>query len=148
MSRIILIGENDTISIFEEATQTETLIRQIQNGLWKPPAFGFPGPYCAIQKGNTLVVTTAPKKAAAQKQLPFSAKEMSTLQGLASGLTDDQIAVSTGIHTRTVRLYVARLKKRLGALTREHLVAKAGGMGLYDLSLIAGENNSSEISAE
>jgi DNA-binding CsgD family transcriptional regulator len=146
LSRIVLIGEDDTISIFEETIQTEALIKRIHSGLWEPPVFTYHGPYLTIKKGNTLVVTTAPQDAAVSRHLSFSAMEMNILQGLATGLTDEQIAVTTCIKPRTVRFYITRLKKRLGAITREHLVAKAGGMGLFDFSLVTGEDVISTIS--
>jgi len=145
LSRIVLIGEDASISIFEENIQTEALVKRIQNGLWEPPVFTYPGPYQTIQKGSTLVVTNAPRNEVISKHQSFSAMDMNILQGLATGLTDEQIAVASGIRPRTVRFYITRLKKRLGAITREHLVAKAGCMGLFDFSLVTGEDVISTI---
>jgi DNA-binding CsgD family transcriptional regulator len=53
---------------------------------------------------------------------------------------DEQLAVNCNIKPRTVRFYISRLKNRLNALTREHLVAKAGLLGLYDSTTIGLDN--------
>lgn len=140
MSRVVLIGEDEAIGIFEENLQTEVLIQRIQNGLWAPPAFSFHGPFHTVKNGNTVVVTTRPKNMPLSKKVSFTTKEMDILCGLATGLTDDQIAAISGIKPRTVRFYITRLKKRLSAITREHLVAKASLLGLFDPAVI-GSNN-------
>jgi DNA-binding CsgD family transcriptional regulator len=140
LSRVVLIGENDTIGIFEEASHAETLIQRIQNGLWEPPALKFHGPFYTIKNGNTVVVTTLPQNTSSPKKLSLTPKEMNLLCGLATGLTDDQIAATSAIRPRTVRFYITRLKKRLGAITREHLVAKASLFGLFDPTIIGSDN--------
>ena len=140
MSRVVLIGENEAIGIFEEDLQTEALIQRIQNGLWTPPAFTLHGPFHTVKNGNTVVVTARPKNMPLLKKMSFTTKEMDILCGLATGLTDDQIAVTCGIKPRTVRFYITRLKKRLSAITREHLVAKASLLGLFDQTIIGSDN--------
>ena len=140
MSRVVLIGEDEAIGIFEEDPQTEVLIQRIQNGLWTPPAFTLHGPFHTVKNGNTVVVTTRPKNMPLLKKMSFTTKEMDILCGLASGLTDDQIAATSGIKPRTVRFYITRLKKRLGAVTREHMVAKASLLGLFNPAIIGSDN--------
>jgi DNA-binding CsgD family transcriptional regulator len=92
--------------------------------------FSSHGPYHAVQEGNTLVVTTFPRTEKIRNQVILTARDDNILQGLATGLTDNRIADSLGIKPRTVRFYIDLLKIRLGALNREHLVAKAGGFGI------------------
>jgi DNA-binding CsgD family transcriptional regulator len=140
LPKIILIDAHDSVRIFDEGVQADVLVQQIRNGLWKPPEFSSHGPYHAVQEGNTLVVTTLPRAENCRNQVILTARDVDILQGLATGLTDNRIADTLGIKPRTVRFYIDRLKTRLGALTREHLVAKAGGLGLLDLSTNAEVN--------
>lgn len=140
MSQIVFIGENNAIIVMHEAIQTEVLIQRIQMGLWEPPFQAHRGPFHAIQKGETIVVVPAQQNESLQKRMGFTSTEVHVLQGLASGMGDEQLAVNCNIKPRTVRFYISRLKNRLNALTREHLVAKAGLLGLYDSTTIGLDN--------
>ena len=126
--------------IFDEACKIDVLIQRIQMGLWKPPNYSAHGPFQTLKEGETLVETPAKPDEKLCKRLNFSPTESRILQGLASGLNEEQLAVICNIKPRTVRFYIARLKTCLHALTKEHLVAKAGFLGLYDSSSIGLEN--------
>ena len=66
--------------------------------------------------------------------------EIRIIQGMAAGMSDDQLAISCGIKPRTIRLYVAKLKDRFHANTREHLIAKVGILGMYDSAIVGLKN--------
>lgn len=136
MSHVVFIGENNAIIVLHETTQTEVLIQRIHMGLWQPPFQAHHGPFQAIQKGETVIVTPMQQNETLHRRMSLTQTECSILQGLASGMNDEQLGIMCDIKPRTVRCYVSRLKDRLHALTREHLVAKAGLLGLYDSSIV------------
>ncbi len=136
LPKIILIDEHNSVGIFEEDLQADALIQRIRNGIWKPPVFSLPRQYQATQEGNTLVVSSDRNNVPIQIHLAITERDVEILRGLATGLTDSQIARIHGIKTRTVRFYIARLRRRFDAITREHLIAKAGGLGIIDLARI------------
>jgi DNA-binding CsgD family transcriptional regulator len=140
LSHVVYIGENNAIIVLHESTQTEILIQRIQMGLWEPPFQVHRGPFQAIRKGETLIVTPIQQNEPLHRRMCFTQTEARILRGLASGMSDEQLAMVCDIKPRTVRFYVSRLKDRLQAHTREHLVAKAGMLGLYDSSTVGLDN--------
>ena len=140
MSHVVFIGENNAIIVSHEATQAEVLIQRIQTGVWEPPFQAHRGPFQTIRKGETLIVIPAQQDEPLHRRMSFTPTERRILQGLASGMNDEQLAILCNIKPRTVRFYVSRLKDRLHARTREHLVAKAGLLGLYDSSIVGLDN--------
>lgn len=140
LSHVVFIGENNAIIVLHETTQTEVLIQRIRMGVWQPPFQAHHGPFQTIQKGETLIVTPMQQNETIHRRMIFTQTECRILQGLASGMNDEQLAFVCDIKPRTVRCYVSRLKDRLHAHTREHLVAKAGMLGLYDSSIVGLDN--------
>jgi DNA-binding CsgD family transcriptional regulator len=133
LPKIILVDEQDTIGVFELNLYADTLIHQLQNGTWKPPIFPLHDQNQSRQEGSKWLIRLETKTFSSQLNCAITEREMDILQGLATGLTDGQIAKAQGIKPRTVRFYIARLKGRFGAITREHLIAKAGKLGLFNL---------------
>ena len=119
-----------------EAVRTEILVQQIQMGLWKPPFQVQRGPFRTIRLDETLVVYTMTENEPLLRRMNFAPMEVRIIQGMAAGMSDDQLAISCGIKPRTVRFYVSKLKARLNANTREHLIAKVGVLGLYDETIV------------
>jgi DNA-binding CsgD family transcriptional regulator len=140
LSNVVFIAENNIVIVSEESTRTEVLIQRIHMGLWEPPFKAHRGPFQAIQKGETLIVTPVQQNVKLNRRMSLTQTEGRILQGLASGMNDEQLGILCGIKPRTVRCYVSRLKDRMHALTREHLVAKAGLLGLYDSSVLGIDN--------
>lgn len=140
LSQIVFIGENDSVLIMHDSSQTDVILQRIRTGMWQPPSLDIRGPFEAVQKGETVIVSTRNAKETLHMRMILTATEARIIHGLAAGLTDDQIAHSVQISPRTVRFYISRLKNRLNATTREHLVAKAGLLGLYDGTSIGLEN--------
>lgn len=136
MSRIILFGENGSIAIFEETAPAEILKRRIQHGYWQPPEIRNSGTFRVEQKGDTLLVLPALSKRETQYAEMVTSTDSRILLGIAAGYSDEQIGSNLGISPRTVRFHVDRLKKRLDAVNREHLIAKASMLGLCDFSQI------------
>ncbi len=136
MTRIIFIGDQNAILIFEDETPIDALIRKIKSGLWHPP-FPVDHEQCQVsQHENTLFIMKKQKCEKAKLQINISDVEINVVHGLATGLTDSQIASENRIKPRTVQSHVDRMKIRLGAFSREHLVAKAAAMGLLDLESV------------
>ena len=67
----------------------------------------------------------------------LSAAERITLQGLAEGMTQDEIAVRDGISRETVKKRVEKARKTLGAVNATQAVAIATMRGLISLRGIA-----------
>ncbi|MCB2210203.1 helix-turn-helix transcriptional regulator [bacterium] len=60
----------------------------------------------------------------------LSPREQQVLVLLGEGLTTAQIAIRLSLSTRTIRGYVAHMKKRLSAQNIQQLVARAVALGL------------------
>jgi DNA-binding NarL/FixJ family response regulator len=136
LTRIIFIGDQNAILIFEEETPIDSIILKIKNGFWHPPFLANHEQYQVSQHENTLFITKKQNCEKAKWHTHISEVEINVVYGLATGLTDPQIATENGIKPRTVQSHVDRMKLRLGAASREHLVAKAAAMGLFDLESI------------
>lgn len=74
---------------------------------------------------------TFEKNEAAIRSLGISAREYETLELLAEGLSNKEIARKLGVSPNTVKTHLARLYEKLGAARRTEAVGKA-----RDLSLI------------
>jgi DNA-binding NarL/FixJ family response regulator len=140
LCHVVFIAENNAIIVLHETIQPEVLIQRIQTGFWEPPFKAHRGPFQAFQKGDTLIVSPMQQNETIHRRMSFTTTEARILQGLACGMSDEQLGVVCNIKPRTVRCYVSRLKDRLHARTREHLVAKAGLLGLYDSSIVGLDN--------
>jgi DNA-binding CsgD family transcriptional regulator len=62
--------------------------------------------------------------------LHLSPRELQVLNHLASGLTGQQISRRLGISTSTVETYLNRVRTKLDAPTRAHLIRAAIQLGL------------------
>ena len=60
----------------------------------------------------------------------LSGNEARTLQLLAAGISDTEIAADLGVAERSVLFFVQSAKKKLGCRTRAHLIAEAMRSGL------------------
>lgn len=60
----------------------------------------------------------------------LSLRELQVLQALADGLRQKEIALRLGIQPRTVRDYLAGLRRKLGARTTQQLTGRAAALGL------------------
>ena len=135
MPQIVFI-DNNIAALTYETIRTEILVQQIQMGLWKPPLQVQRGPFRTIRLDETLVVYTITETEPLLRRMNFAPMEVRIIQGMAAGMSDDQLAISCGIKPRTVRFYVSKLKARLNANTREHLIAKVGVLGLFDETIV------------
>jgi len=81
---------------------------------------------------SDVVVITGGEPDPTQKQVPqFSRREHEILILLGEGLTTAQIAFKLKLSQRTIRGYVAKMKKRLKAQNIQQLVARAVALGLF-----------------
>jgi DNA-binding NarL/FixJ family response regulator len=74
-------------------------------------------------------LTGQPAAAEAPDAGALSARQREVLAGLASGMTNQQIAACIGLSSETVKWHVRALCKRLGARNRTEVVARAGRAG-------------------
>ncbi len=135
MPRVILFGESDSITLFNETGSPDAIIRSIQSGLWQPKLPDLTGAYQAISTGDTIIVIRRPSETNKKGNIHLSPHEQIVLQGLADGLGDQQIALVHGMKLRMVRHFVTKLKEKLKSATREQLVAQAVSLGLIDVRL-------------
>jgi DNA-binding CsgD family transcriptional regulator len=128
MTRLLFIPNPNILLWLEEAEPPDQLVESVLRGTWQPPA-----PYTSLagkldaywQEG--LVIATAvplnPRPAESRPRINRRSREI--LKGLLDGLTTNQIALQLGVQPRTVLYYIAKLKKRFGAVTRAELIGKA-----------------------
>ncbi len=74
--------------------------------------------------------TSFEKNEAAIKSLGVSAREYETLEHLAAGLSNKEIARKLGVSPNTVKTHLARLYEKLGAARRTEAVGKARALSL------------------
>ena len=70
------------------------------------------------------------KNEAAIKSLGVSPREFETLELLAAGLSNKEIARKLGVSPNTVKTHLARLYEKLGAARRTEAVGKARSLSL------------------
>ena len=70
------------------------------------------------------------KNDAAIRSLGISAREFETLELLANGLSNKEIARELGVSPNTVKTHLARLYEKLGAARRTEAVGKARDLAL------------------
>ena len=95
-------------------------------GAYRFPLMLQPGPVLAVQHGDLVLATRPPSSP--RLDVHVTRREREVLCMLAEGR-------SLQIRPRTVTGHVTHLKDRLGAGSREQLVARAIALGLYHPSL-------------
>ena len=96
-------------------------------------SFGTGVVICALQalrRGQTYQDPRIRERLDDSVTVQLNGRERQVLQGLARGLSNKQIAQNAEIATTTVRDYVSRLCRRLGASNRTQVVTRAIAMGL------------------
>jgi DNA-binding CsgD family transcriptional regulator len=68
------------------------------------------------------------------RSCPLSNREVQCIEGLASGLSNSDIAKQLQISVPTVALHLSNARHKLGAKTREQAVAFAVARGLINLN--------------
>lgn len=63
----------------------------------------------------------------------LSPRELECLKWLASGQRNDRIADRMGVTRPTAEMHLANARRKLGAATREHALARALMLGLIDV---------------
>jgi DNA-binding NarL/FixJ family response regulator len=135
MSRVIIFGESDSMTLIHEKGSPDAIIRSIQSGLWQPKLPDLNGPFQAVHHGDTIIVTRKPVEMNRKANIRLSPHEQVVLQGLADGLVDQQIALVNGMKLRMVRFFVTKVKEKLKSTTREQVVAQAVSLGLIEVQV-------------
>jgi DNA-binding CsgD family transcriptional regulator len=116
--------------VFEVDHPPEQIVKTINRGRWEDVLPDARGPLYARRQGDVVVVTHgAPEVIDALPHL--SPREHQVLVLLGEGLTTAQIAVRLHLSPRTIRGYVANMKKSLSAQNIQQLVARAVALGLF-----------------
>ena len=84
----------------------------------------------ALRRGRNYVDPRLSERLNATAAVQLNGREQQVLQGLGRGLSNKQIAQEAEIATTTVRDYVSRLCRRLGAANRTQVVSRAIALGL------------------
>ena len=84
----------------------------------------------ALRRGQTYVDPRLSERLHETAAVQLNGRERQVLQGLARGLSNNQIAEEAEIASTTVRDYVSRLCRRLGAANRTQVVSRAIALGL------------------
>ena len=130
MTRVLIFREPDAFGVLEVGLPPDEVVSAVNRGHWQGFLPDEPGPFYARRQGDVVVVThQAPVETSDSPRL--SRREQEVLVLLGDGLTTAQIAVQLGLHPRTIRGYVANMKKRLGAQNIQQLVARAVALGLF-----------------
>lgn len=130
MARVLIFKEPDAFGVLEVDAPPEQIVRAVNQGRWEVYLPEESGPLFARQQGSVVVITHG--SPLAQGPLPrLSPREQEVLVLLGDGLTTAQIAIRLGLRPRTIRGYVANMKKRLEAQNIQQLVARAVALGLF-----------------
>lgn len=84
----------------------------------------------ALRRGLTYVDPRVSERLHDSAAVQLNGREQQVLHGLARGLSNKQIAEEAEIASTTVRDYVSRLCRRLGAANRTQVVGRAIALGL------------------
>jgi DNA-binding CsgD family transcriptional regulator len=119
--------------IWDDVLPASSVVSAINVGAYRFPMTPQPGPVFAVQHGD-LVIATRPVSSP-RPEVHLSRREREVLSMLAEGRSLQQIGYLLHIRPRTVTGHLTHLKDRLGAGSREQLVARAIALGLYRPSL-------------
>ncbi len=140
MTRLVLFPDEKTQLTLEIAMPPAELERQINHGIWQPPAAQESllidaAALLAVRLG-TATVLAFPRRLQSSGALgtpaglTLSPRQFEILQHLADGLSVKQIGRLLGISERTVFLHTAGLRQKLHALTTAEALSLAAGLGL------------------
>ena len=118
--------------IWDDDLPAPSLVSAINVGAYRFPLMPQPGPVYAVQYDDMVLVT---RPASNHPEVHLNPREREVLTLLAEGHSLQQISYRLKVQPRTVNTYMARLKARLSAGTREQVVARAVALGLYHPSL-------------
>jgi DNA-binding CsgD family transcriptional regulator len=118
--------------LWDDDLPASSLVSAINIGAYRFPLLPQPGPVYAVQYGDMVLVT---RPAPGHPAVNLTPREREVLTMLAEGLSLQQISYRLNVKLRTVHIYLARLRERLNAGTREQVVARAVALGLYRPSL-------------
>lgn len=92
----------------------------------------------ALDEGRPVFCFKCPHPQRGELAARLSPREAQSLTMAAHGLTDREIARRLGLMPRTVRVYLARARDKLGAVNTTHAVflATLAGLILFDSFLV------------
>ena len=130
MTRVLIIKDPEGFGVFDVDAPPDEIVRAINQGRTEVYFPDLYGRLYARQQADVVVITgEKPDQAHPLPQL--SQREYEVLALLGEGLTTAQIAFKLKLSQRTIRGYVAKMKKRLKAQNIQQLVARAVALGLF-----------------
>ena len=140
MARLLFLPDDRNLLLLDIPGPAETLLKQVQNGLWQPPApydVYLQSSHCSLQCvmcGNLVIVqverSMPVETLEAIDQMRLPERDRLILQYLSDGLKTREIAARMGISSRTVSSHLASLKARFGVRTVAQTVGRAAALGL------------------
>jgi DNA-binding CsgD family transcriptional regulator len=119
--------------VWDDVLPASSIVSAINVGAYRFPLMPQPGPVFAVQHGDLVLATRPPSSP--RPDVHITRREREVLCMLAEGRSLQQIGYLLHIKPRTVTGHITHLKERLGAGSREQLVARAIALGLYRPSL-------------
>ena len=129
MTRVLIIKDPEEFGVFDIDALPEEIVRTVNQGRTEVYFPDLHGRLFARQQAEVVVITG--EKPELPSSLPkLSQREYEVLALLGEGLTTAQIALELKLSQRTIRGYVAKMKKHLKAQNIQQLLAKAVALGL------------------
>lgn len=130
MTRVLILKDSEGFGVFDVDAPVDKIIKAVNQGkadIYLPDLGG-----CLFARRQADVVVITKEEGELSRVLPqFSRREHEILVLLGEGLTTAQIAYQLKLSQRTIRGYVAKMKKRLDAQNIQQLVARAVALGLF-----------------
>lgn len=150
MAHLLIIQGGGAVSVIADPRPAVELAGLINAFAYSHEMLADPASWQAVASGDLVVVSRratsgplpasrgAAESAGAAQLTPgaplppihISARQSQVLQLMVEGCTMQEVAVRLKISQRTLRAYVSLLKNRLGAASREQLLAIAVALGL------------------
>ena len=131
MTKVLIFKNSEGFGVFDVDAPPERIVKAVNQGKTEIYFPELHGRLFARQQSDVVVITGG-EPDPTQKQVPqFSRREHEILILLGEGLTTAQIAFKLKLSQRTIRGYVAKMKKRLKAQNIQQLVARAVALGLF-----------------
>lgn len=130
MTRVLIFKDPGGFGVLDVNAPAEKIVEAVNQGRTEIYFPEITGCFFARQQSDIVIITSDPPDLATQ-QPRFSRREQEVLVLLGEGLTTAQIACHLKLSQRTIRGYVAKMKKRLKAQNIQQLVARAVALGLF-----------------
>ena len=131
MTRVLIVRGAEGFGVFDVEAAPDEIVKAVNQGEAEKYLPEIKGCLFARRQSDVVVITNEEHDPAGKSVPRFSRREQEVLVLLGEGMTTAQIAFQLKLSQRTIRGYVAKMKKRLKAQNIQQLVARAVAMGLF-----------------